>query len=197
MPPEPMKRRPACVEPGRGEERPSPHSRQGVAMRSESNGANGQARAARTAGPKPRFTRSLIAKPLLTSLGALTMVAAASFVVLGVSSTGSVRPWDWTHADPAAALGRYQVCGQQGLGALGCMLTASVRPASAAGSASGVPRSERPLVSVATVQDPPSQQPAAGQAKPAHSSQTGGRPAASQHLVALPPGADTDDVLAA
>jgi hypothetical protein len=153
--------------------------------------------------PKRRITRSRLAKPLLTSMGTITMLAASSFVVLAVSSTGSARPWDWTRADPAAAVSRYQVCGNQGAGTIGCMLSASFRPASAAPAPAGAHRALQPLVSVATVQDQvPADASGSGQAtrvtpgsKPGGGS--GSAAAGAHHLVVLPPGASTDDVLAA
>lgn len=108
---------------------------------------------------RPRITRSRIAKPLLTSLGTATMLAASSFVVLAVSSTGSVRPWDWTRMDPSAAIIRYRLCAQQGPGAIGCMLGAGFRQASAA-PASREHTVQQPLFSVVTVHDPaPSETP--------------------------------------
>ncbi len=160
---------------------------------------------------KSRLTRSKIAKPLLTSLGTATMLAASTFVLLAVSSTGSARPWDWTRADPAAALGRYQACGNQGLGAIGCMLGAGFRPASAAPAAGSVPKTQQPLFSIATVQDSPASQASgtatrsSGTARSSstvrHSSTgsgwTGSEAAGSQHLAKLPANATTADVLAA
>jgi hypothetical protein len=147
--------------------------------------------------PRPRLTRSRLAKPLLTSLGTATMLAASSFVLLAVSSTGSAKPWDWTRADPAGAVGRYVSCGYEGLGAIGCMLSAGFRPAAATGAASH--RAGQPLVSVATVQDPAPAQ-AAGSAQAArpaaHGSPASGR-AGSQHLVKLPANATMRDMFAA
>jgi hypothetical protein len=154
--------------------------------------------------PRRRITRSRLAKPLLTSMGSITMVAASTFVLLAVASTGSARPWDWTRADPAAALGRYQACGHQGLGAIGCMLSAGFRPASAAPAASGTNRALQPLVSVATVadQEPAGASSSAGASRSASGS-TGGHATtgtgahASQHLVALQPGESTSAVVSA
>jgi hypothetical protein len=103
--------------------------------------------------PRRRITRSRLAKPLLTSTASITMLAAGTFVLLAVASTGSAKPWDWTRADPSAALGRYQACGHRGPGAIGCMLAAGFRPASAAPPPAGSTRTLQPLVSVATVQD--------------------------------------------
>lgn len=165
--------------------------------------------AADVARPRPRAARpmrSRLAKPLLTSLGAATMLAAASFVVLAVSSTGSVRPWDWTRADPAGALSRYQVCGERGLGAVGCMLSAGARPAAAAEPVASR-GSAQPLISVATVPDQApagsTARPASGSA-PARSAVHGVRPATAptavdgtQHLVRVPAGASSQEVLAA
>jgi hypothetical protein len=137
--------------------------------------------------------RSRVARPLLTSLGTVTLLAASSFVVLAVSSTGSMRPTDWTHTDLSAATSRYQLCAKQGLGAIGCMLGSGFRPAAAADS--GARQSSKPLVSVATVQDegPGTSGPAW---TPGRHWTSGGRPG-SQHLVKLPPNASTAEVLAA
>jgi hypothetical protein len=164
-------------------------------MRSELSDANK---------PKRRITRSRLAKPLLTSMGTITMLAASSFVLLAVASTGSAKPWDWTRADPAAAASRYQVCGHQGLGAIGCMLSASFRPASAAPSQSGTNRALQPLVSVATVQDQVPADASAGSGsatRTASSPKTGGRSGstagATHRLVNLRPGASMADVIAA
>lgn len=158
--------------------------------------------------PARRITRSRLAKPLLTSLGTVTMLAASSFVLLAVASTGSAKPWDWTRADPAAALGRYQYCGHQGLGAIGCMLSSGFRPAAAAPATAAVQEPTQPLVSVATVQDQaPAQQQAqaqgsasgkAGRAAPAASRHGSAPPATTtHHLVQLQPGESTDDILTA
>src|SRR5262252_3324269 len=92
--------------------------------------------------PKRRVTRSRLAKPLLTSMGGITMLAASTFVLLAVASTGSAKPWDWGRADPAAAL---RVCGTQGLGAIGCMLSAGFRPAAATSAQNGS-RGQQPLM---------------------------------------------------
>jgi hypothetical protein len=128
-------------------------------MRSEENGPGSPA--VRASNPKPRTVRSRIAKPLLTSLGTTTMLAAGFLVVGAVSATGSVRPWDWTRADPSAAVARYELCRPQGPGAIGCMLSASFRPASAAPATHSANKTLQPLFSQATVQDPaPSAAPA-------------------------------------
>jgi hypothetical protein len=192
-------------------------------MRSEFTGADDSVQAppprpvgvaaqgTRASKAKPRITRSRIAKPLLTSLGTVTMLATSSLVLLAVSATGSARPWDWTRADPSAAVSRYQVCGQQGLGAIGCMLSASFRPASAApatGTAGGAHQPRQPLFSVATVQDAaPAQAGGASQrtAPPSapvatagsRSHAAGSSAAGTQHLVEVPANATTDDVFAA
>ena len=162
-------------------------------MRSEKEGAGK---------PGRRITRSRLAKPLLTSLGTITMLAASSFVLLAVSSTGSAKPWDWTRADPAAAIGRYQFCGHQGLGAIGCMLSSGFRPATAAAPAAQDP--EQPLVSVATVQDEPqapaaTQAPASGGAGRASSTSSHHAAAAAttHRLLQVQPGESADDILAA
>ena len=157
--------------------------------------------------PRSRLTGSKVAKPLLTSLGTATMLAASTFVLLAVSSTGSARPWDWTRADPTAALGRYQACGHQGPGAIGCMLSASFRPASAAPGSGSIPRAQQPLYSIATVQDQAPAQASgstpASRATAGHSSSTARHGSTrygtvgSQHVVKLPANATTADVLAA
>jgi hypothetical protein len=155
--------------------------------------------------PKRRITRSRLAKPLLTSMGSITMVAASTFVLLAVASTGSAKPWDWTRADPAAALGRYQACSHQGLGALGCMLSAGFRPASATTTPAGSTRALQPLVSVATVPDEASVS-AAGSPAGARTtsgstghagSGSGTEPAerSPQHLVTVAAGATTQQVI--
>jgi len=129
------------------------------------------------------------------------MLAASSFVVLAVSSTGSERPWDWARADPAAAVSRYQLCGHQGLGAIGCMLSAGFVPASAAPGRGH--RSLQPLFSVATVQD---QAPAStsGPSRGARTgagqgstSRSGSEAEGSGHLVKVPANASSDDILSA
>jgi hypothetical protein len=162
--------------------------------------------------PRRRITKSRLAKPLLTSMGSITMLAASTFVLLAVASTGSAKPWDWTRADPAAALGRYQACGHQGLGAIGCMLGAGFRPANAASAPAGTNRALQPLVSVATVQDqvPASASSSSATARTGSSSTghartgtgtgTGSGSTAGereQHLVTVQPGESTDDVIAA
>jgi hypothetical protein len=151
--------------------------------------------------PKRRITRSRLAKPLLTSMGTITMLAASSFVLLAVASTGSANPLNWMRADPAAAL---RTCGHQGLGAVGCMLSAGFHPAAASGQ-NGSNRSQQPLMSVATVAD----QVASDGSSSAQGSRTGSgstghsRSGATtgaahpQHLVNVPPGATTQQVLAA
>ena len=164
-------------------------------MRSENRDATPRALPARK--PGPRLTRSRLAKPLLTSLGSATILAASSFVLLAVASTGSAKPWDWTRADPAAAAGRYASCGHEGMGAIGCMLSAGFRPAAATGAASHGP--VQPLMSVATVQDPPPA-PAAGSAQaagPAAHGSTATAQTGSQHLVELPANATMRDLFAA
>jgi hypothetical protein len=142
--------------------------------------------------------RSRIAKPLLTSLGTITLLAASSFVVVAVSSTGSAKPWDWTRADPSAAVSRYQICGHQGLGAVGCMLGSSFRPASAAAGTTpaGARTARQPLFSVATVQDPAPGEAPGQPAKPTtgRAPTSGTRP---DRLVKVPSNASTADVLAA
>jgi hypothetical protein len=160
--------------------------------------------------PRRRITKSKLAKPLLTSMGSITMLAASTFVLLAVASTGSARPWDWTRADPAAALGRYQACGHQGLGAIGCMLGAGFRPANAASAPAGSNRALQPLVSVATVQDQPADASSStaaartgsgstGHARTGTGAGTGSGSTAGerQHLVTVQPGESTDDVIAA
>jgi len=150
------------------------------------------ARAGKPSRPASRLTRSRFAKPLLTSLGTATMIVASTFVVVAVSSTGSLRPWDWMQADPSAAVSRYRDCGQQGLGAIGCMLSSGFRPAAASG---GSHRSSQPLFSTATVQDLGSAaSPGASSGKPSTSrgasparpSAPAVRPSVPPHLVRVP-----------
>src|SRR5215831_2002603 len=151
--------------------------------------------------PRRRVTRSRLAKPLLTSMGTITMLAASSFVLLAVASTGSANPWDWTRADPAAA---FRACGHQGLGAIGCMLSAGFHPA-AASAQNGSNRSQQPLMSVATVADQVSSDgsSSAQGARTASSSSSHSRSGAATgaghpaHLVNVPAGATTQQVLAA
>lgn len=107
---------------------------------------------ARPARPKPRPTRSRVAKPLLTSLGAATLVGGIAFVVFAAATTGSLRPTDWTGASVPAAQVQYAACSQQaqGLDVVGCMFRMGTRPALAAGA----PASRRgPQFSVATIED--------------------------------------------
>jgi hypothetical protein len=106
-----------------------------------------------------------VAKPLLTSLAVATLLAGAVFATVAASSTGSLKPWDWSHASWSAATVRYQGCTQQkeGLDVFGCMLTAGVRPASAADAPAAAAAHRRaPLTSVVTIHDPAP----AGQAAP-------------------------------
>jgi hypothetical protein len=112
---------------------------------------------ARPVKPNPRLTRSKVAKPLLTSLAAATLLAGAAFATVAASSTGSLKPWDWSHASWSGAAIRYQVCTQQkeGLDVFGCMLTSGVRPASVADvPAAAVAHKGAPLTSVVTIHDP-------------------------------------------
>jgi hypothetical protein len=135
------------------------------------------------------------------------MLAASTFVLIAASSTGSLKPWDWSRADPSAAGGRYQLCGQQGLGAIGCMLSSAFRPASAvpgAAAPAGSHRAQQPLYSVATVQDmPPATTSGSSQATaaaPSHGSASGSHSGTSggwQHMVRLPAHASTSDVVVA
>jgi len=152
--------------------------------------------------PGRRITQSRLAKPLLTSMGTITMLAASTFVLLAVGSTGSARPSDWVRADPAAAV---RLCGHQGLGAIGCMLGGAFRPAMAAPARAGTHAAQQPLVSVATVADQmpagasstaPGSRPAAS-AKPAGRSGAASAATRGQRLVIVPPGASMDDVLTA
>jgi hypothetical protein len=126
------------------------------------------------------------------------MLAASTFVLLAVASTGSARPGDWGRADPAAAV---RLCGPQGLGAIRCMLSGAFRPASAASTPAGAHRALQPLMSVATVPDQVSGDASATGSRTGSGSKSGGRSSAgtsrTQHRVAVPAGATTDDVLAA
>lgn len=164
-------------------------------MSSELQGA-GDPAPRRAASAKPRVVRSRVAKPLLTSLGTLTMLAAGSFVIMAVAATGSMLPWDWTRADPSAAASRFQQCGDQGLGAVGCMLSTGFRPAAAVGSAGHGAR--HPLMSVATVQDQPvSGTSQASRTGTARGSAPSPRPGESHRRVTVPAGASTENVEAA
>jgi hypothetical protein len=139
----------------------------------------------------PRLTRSRLARPLLTSLGAITLLAGRSFVVVATSSTGSLHPWDWTRVNLSGAVDRYQVCDQQnhGLGTIRCMLSSGFRPASAAGAAAS-PHERQPLYSIATIQDlAPAANPKQGSRSTAPRGEAG-----SQHLVHFPPKATQAEV---
>jgi hypothetical protein len=128
-------------------------------------GTRVETRDARPVKPNPRLTRSKVAKPLLTSLAVATLLAGAAFATVAASSTGSLKPWDWSHASWSVATIRYQACTQQkgGLDVFGCMLTAGVRPASAADApAAAAAHRGAPLTSVVTIHDPAP----AGQAAP-------------------------------
>jgi len=147
--------------------------------------------------PKRRITRSRLAKPLLTSMGGVTMLAASTFVLLAVASTGSASPRDWTRADPAAAL---RLCAHQGLGTFGCMLSGAFRPASASHS-SGANRALQPMMSVATVPDQVSGDGSAQGARTGSGTKSGTKSGSgtnhTQHRVNVPAGASMDDVLTA
>jgi hypothetical protein len=126
-----------------------------------------------------RPARSRLAKPLLTSIGVFTLLGTASIAVLGVASTGSARPWDWTGATPAAAATRYQLCGGRGLSAVGCLLSAAVRPAARPATPVQPPVAHQPLESVVTVEDRPTPPPAARPSatpRPAGTPRTAGTP---------------------
>lgn len=145
------------------------------------------------AAARPRAGASRLAQPLLTVLGAATLLAASSFVVLAVASTGSLRPADWRHADLAAAVGRYRVCGQHGLAAVGCLLDAGVRPAAATTAAAGA---ARPLLSVATVQDPAPARSRSSAPGPAPASPLRDEPAAGTHgILSVPADASAGEAL--
>lgn len=187
-------------------------------MRSEFRGEDGpvqavqQLRAQRQAGlgpdarpnkPKPRLTKtkSRIAKPLLTSLGAITLLLSSTFVVVATSSTGSLNPSDWTQANLSGASSRFQFCGKQGVGAIGCMLGSGFASASANGGSAKKAKAQ-PLFATATVQDPmPADSPASSAgAKKAGTKSSGARAAhasATGRLVHLPSNATQADVLAA
>lgn len=154
----------------------------------------------RASKPKSRLTRSRVAKPLLTSLGTITLLLGSTFVVVATSSTGSLNPSDWRQANLSGASSRFQFCGKQGVGAIGCMLSTGFAPASAA---SGSIRSAKaqPLIVTATMQD---MQPPAGSSS-AGATKAGSRPAGAHgggswtkaSLVHLPSTATRTDVLAA
>jgi hypothetical protein len=124
------------------------------------------------------------------------MLAASTFVLLAVASTGSARPSDWTRVDPAAAV---RLCAHQGLGAVGCMLSGAFRPASAS-HGSGANRALQPMMSVATVPDQESGDGFAQGARTGSGTRSGtksGSSANHTHRVNVPAGASMDDVLAA
>jgi hypothetical protein len=104
---------------------------------------------------KPRLTKSKVAKPLLTSLAAATLLAGGSFAAVSAASTGSLQPWKWSHASWSGATVRYQACTQQtqGMDVFGCMLSLGAKPASAADAAAGA-HSAAPRTSVVTIHDP-------------------------------------------
>lgn len=103
--------------------------------------------------PKPRAKRSKLAKPLITSLGAATLVASSAYVILAAAATGSTRPSDWTRVDWSRAVGNYGVCMEQarGFGVVGCMLRMGTRPVLAAAPATN---RAAPIYSVAMMPDP-------------------------------------------
>jgi hypothetical protein len=114
---------------------------------------------------KPRLTKSKVAKPLLTSLAAATLLAGGSFAAVSAASTGSLQPWKWSHASWSGATVRYQACTQQaqGLDVFGCTLSPGARPGSAADAAAGAgAHGAAPPTSVVTIHDPAP----AGQAAP-------------------------------
>lgn len=149
---------------------------------------------ARPARPKPRLTRSRVAKPLLTSLGAVTLLGGIAFVVFAATTTGSLRPTDWTRASVSVAEVQYQACSQQaqGVDVVGCMFRMGTRPALAAAAPAG---KHGPQFSVATIEDPATAttQAGAGHAAPAKSGGTAGRAGAPLvHVSAHPTREEVD-----
>ena len=183
-------------------------------MRSEFNGVEGpvlavlqpraqkQARPGpgeRASKPKSRLTRSRVAKPLLTSLGTITLLLGSTFVVVATSSTGSLNPSDWRQANLSGASSRFQFCGKQGVGAIGCMLSTGFASASATTAPANKAKAQ-PLIVTATMQDmqPPAGSSAAGPAKAGSrpSGAHGGGSWTKGSLVHLPSNATRMDVLA-
>jgi hypothetical protein len=123
---------------------------------------------ARIATAKKSLVRSRVAKPLLTTVGFVTLLSAAVFVVAAVSSTGSTLPWDWTRMDWSVAGNRYTACAQhdQGPATIGCMLGASPGRPSSTGPPAGASQGVGPVYSVATIQDQPLQAAPAAKAAP-------------------------------
>ena len=111
---------------------------------------------AKPATPKSRPKRSRIAQPLILSLGILTFLASASYVVAAATATGSARPQDWLGVNWTVVGDHSSTCiQQQGAGALGCLLTASSRPLpSPAPAAAATPQSQ-PYYAVTVITDSP------------------------------------------
>jgi hypothetical protein len=154
-------------------------------------GTRVETRDARLVKPNPRMTRSKVAKPLLTSLAVATLLAGAAFATVAASSTGSLKPWDWSHASWPVAAARYQACTQQkaGLDVFGCMLTAGARPAAAADApAAASAHRGAPPTSVVTIHDPAPAGPAAPPGSTRSASPVTGSPnGAGTHAVVNPP----------
>ena len=116
--------------------------------------------------PKRRITRSRLAKPLLTSMGSITMLAASTFVLLAVASSGSA-------AAASAPAGSTR--------ALQPLVSVATVPDQASSSTSDPAGASRTT---------------SGSTSPAHtgahSSSGSGAP---QHLVVVRPGASTSDVI--
>jgi hypothetical protein len=125
-------------------------------------------RPARTA---PRARRSWSAQQLIASLGALSLVAAGSFVAVATSAAGSAQPLEWTRVDWSLVGRHSQTClhGPLGPSTIGCLLNPGTAPVPAAAVTPAVaePPKIQPVYSTATVTDQPAAPPVKRPAKPA------------------------------
>ena len=141
-------------------------------------GAQAEGAARRMGRPASRRT-SRLAQPLITALGAFTLLAGGSFVTVATATAGSAQPLDWLRLDWSLVGSHARACLQdhRGPDAIGCVLSPVSRPAPAA-SVSSEPESESqatgPLYSTAMVPDQPSAPPTRRPAKP-----TSGHPGGS------------------
>ncbi len=111
---------------------------------------------ARFAAAHSSLIKSRVAKPLLTSVGVVTLLGAAVFVLAAVSSTGSTLPWDWTRMDWSVAATRYTACAQhdRGPSTIACMLGTGPGQTSGAGSSAAAGQGAGPIYSFATIPGP-------------------------------------------
>ncbi len=125
-------------------------------------------RPARTA---PRARRSWFAQPLIASLGALSLIAAGSFVAVATSAAGSAQPLAWTRVDWSLVGRHSQIClrGPLGLPTIGCLLNPGTAPVPAAALTPAVaePPKAQPVYSTAAIADQPAAPPVKRPAKPA------------------------------